>query len=797
MKIAGTAVLISLLAFPSFAMKRDDSTGPSRPGRHLLVTAEHPLQPFERRDLEADGLTIIRELGSNRYIARLNRDGAFSAPSVRAVEEFDPQQKIARSVARVSRNGSADVFIVFQPDIQFSRAMQIAEAMGATPRRLLATDFSYPFTLEMRVPLESMQKLAQFDEVSSIHGARRVIREHNATAARISHVTELFSAPYDLSGQGVILSLWEVGGNTQTTHPEFEGRVINETPGASISDHATHVAGTITAKGINPDAKGMAPKATVHQFVTDDDYLQSKETNYSRFSILADNNSWGYVLGWDRDDGKEFAWDWWDGTEDFGNYAQETAGMDQITRAGITLPIFSAGNDDTDNGPTSAPFAHYHESSDTVYCYSTNGTGTDCPLTPCQQCEKDRHPPDGPFGTMSLLGAAKNVIAVGAVASTGFVTSFSSRGPATDGRIKPDLVAKGSHQFSTFPTSTYSTQQGTSMAAPVVTGIAGLLVEQYRRTFGGANPDPELLRALLIHGADDLGNAGPDYTYGWGLVDAKNSVDTIIADDAKGRRIQRATIAQGVMMEFKVAVDGATRVTLAWSDPENTPYPVSGDALVNDLDLTVIGPNGQTFLPYVLDKLQPDAVATTGVNHVDNIEQVNLAGAPAGSYTVRVSGTKVATNGSQSFVLLSSRDFGPAHLACVDPFETNNSASTAWGRLPTGSSITPALCEQSDLDFFRFDVDRSGTVSVIVTATDVPLKVTLTSPSTAPVVQTVAANSSATLQTNVGSGTNQVISPVTFTVEVEPAGTIADPSTYTLRATYPNSQKNHRRPVRR
>jgi hypothetical protein len=796
MKIAGTAVLSLFIALPSFAVTRDG--GPIRvvTGRHVLVTAEHPLQPNERNDLAADGLTIVRELGSNRYIARL-RGATLTAPSLRSIEEFEPERKIAASTARSSHDGYADVFVIFQPDVDFEQASRLAQAAGATPRRLLATDFSFPSTLELRVPLASLDVLAKADEVSSIHGARRVIKEHNAVAASMSHVTELFSAPYGLSGDGVVLSLWEVGGNTQATHPEFEGRVIVENPAAGISDHATHVAGTMVAKGINPDAKGMAPKATVHQFVTDDDFLESKKANYPKYSILADNNSWGYVLGWDRDDDKTYTWNWWDGIEDFGNYAQETAGMDQITRAGMTLPVFSAGNDDSDNGPTLPPYPHYHEGGNTVYCFSSNGTGTDCPTTPCSQCELTKHPGDGPFRTMSLLGAAKNVIAVGAIGIGGFVTGFSSRGPATDGRVKPDLVAKGQKQFSTFPTNSYATQQGTSMAAPVVTGISALIVEQYRRTNGGANPDPELLRALLIHGADDIGNAGPDYTYGWGLVDAKNSVDTIIADGAKGLRIQRAIVAQGATLEYKITVENNARITLAWSDPENTPYPSSGKALVNDLDLLIIGPSGQTFLPYVLNPDSPEALATAGVNQVDNVEQVNLSGVPAGTYTIHVSGTHVATNGGQSFVLLATRDFGPMRLACVDPFEPNNSAATAWGRLPSGSAITPALCEQSDLDFFHFDVDRSGTVSVVVTATDVPLKVTLTSPSTAPIVQTVAANSSATLQTNVGSGTNQAISPVTFTVEVEPAGTIGDPSKYTLRATYNSSQKNHRRPVRR
>jgi hypothetical protein len=83
------------------------------------------------------------------------------------------------------------------------------------------------------------------------------------------------------------------------------------------------------------------------------------------------------------------------------------------------------------------------------------------------------------------------------------------------------------------------------MSAPVVTGIAALLAEQWRKTFGG-DPGAGALRALLIHGATDLGPPGPDYAFGWGLADAKSAVDTIIADGGRGERIVRGSVYPGV-----------------------------------------------------------------------------------------------------------------------------------------------------------------------------------------------------------------------------------------------------------
>lgn len=791
MKIFRSSALVLLTVVSLFAAPPRQDREEVAP-RHVIVTAEHPLVAFERAALANEGLQLVRELGGNRYIARVSREASTSriaALNVRSVEEVEPAQKVAADVNRSISDGAADVHVIFFPDIPFERANQIVRATGGLVKNLLATDYPLPWTVDVRVPLSQLDALAANDAVMSIHGARRVIKEHNSQAAALSHVTELYSAPYNLTGAGVVLGMWDVG-SAQATHAEFEGRVILETPSAAVAEHPTHVAGTILAKGINSDAKGMAPGATLHEFNVDDGFLESKQTNYPKFGIRADNNSWGYVLGWNYDDEKTFNWEWYAGTEDFGNYAAETAGVDQLIRSTGTLAIFSAGNDDQDSGPMSSPFAHYHEAGSTVYCYSANGSGNDCPATPCARCETTRHPGDGPFNTMSLVGAAKNAIAVGAVSTSRFIAGFSSRGPATDGRVKPDVVTMGVNQMSTWPTGTYNTISGTSMAAPVVTGISALLVEQWRKSFGG-DPSAEMLRALLIHGTDDLGNIGPDYTYGWGLVNAKTSVDTIVADAGSGARIRTGTLAQGASFDYKVDVTDNARITLAWSDPENTPYP--GNAVVNDLDLLVVGPTGQTYLPWVLDKANPNNAATTGTNTVDTVEQVELKGVPAGTYTVRVAGNKIATSSPQSFVVLSSVNIQGARIPCLDPFEPNESATAAWGRLPSGTGVHPSICDQSDVDFFRFNVDRSGVVSVAVTATTIPLRVTLTSPSTTPVVVDVAAGSTATAQTTIGSGSNQPVASTTFTVEVQPNGTLTAESRYTLKATYPSSQSTNRR----
>ena len=249
--------------------------------------------------------------------------------------------------------------------------------------------------------------------------------------------------------------------------------------------------------------------------------------------------------------------------------------------------------------------------------------------------------------------------------------------------MKPEVVARGASVFSTVPENNYSFLSGTSMSAPAVTGIAALLTEQWRRTFRGTSPRPAQLKAVIIAGTDDLGNPGPDYTYGFGLVNAKNSADIIRADEGSGQRIRTLTFAQGTNDSHEVAIvvsqAQTVRVVLNWADPA-IPFlgrdEIAAKALVNDLDVRVVDPSGNVWLPYVLDRNSFQSNATRGVNTVDNVEMVEIPNAVPGGYRIIATGTKV-TEGPQEAVLVTSvRTARP----CFDVQETatpNNSAHSA------------------------------------------------------------------------------------------------------------------------
>ncbi|HEX7421422.1 MAG TPA: S8 family serine peptidase, partial [Thermoanaerobaculia bacterium] len=584
----------------------------------------------------------------------------------------------------------------------------------------------------------ALSSLAADDSVLLVYGPRNLpIESENAVSAALSNVTPLFSGPYNLSGQGVSLSYFELA-QADASHKEFNGRLTSHTPfvGSATRDvqHATHVAGTMIAAGIDPLAKGMAPSATLDEYdANNDNFLDLKNALTSR----SDNNSWGYILGWcTSGDCVSAGFVWGDSDLYYGGYDfLVTAPLDKITRDVGVLMVHSAGNDAQNIGPQAAPFAHGHFDDNgkvvTGYCYSADGSGTDCPVPTCKSgatfCETTRHPQitsvlPAPWMSIGVTASAKNVIAVGAVDAGKGIASFSSRGPTRDGRVKPDIVAQGEGVYSTIPNNSYGSLDGTSMSSPVVTGASALLVEQWRRTFGGANPTPAALKTLMLATAQDLGNRGPDFTYGFGLLDAKAAVDTIIADGGQTRRIKMDSLATSGKIELPLTVTSTQnlRVVIGWSDPEVLVFPVdSGDptdplaasTLVNDLDVKVVDPSGSDVLPYVLDATNPGLAATHGVNHIDNTEEVEIVNAVPGIYKVVVTGTSVTASSPQAFVLVTNADLGAAAIPCSNPFAVNNSQDSAYGNVVSLQSLSGRTCDLSTASFFKFLVDKAGTVS--------------------------------------------------------------------------------------
>ena len=670
-----------------------------------------------------------------------------------------------------------------------------------------------PSRLTVRIPSSATQALAQDERVFGVYGPPLHIKKLNAVAAQLSNVTPLYSAPYNLTGDGVVLSTFEPDGHPDLNHSEFGGRITSHFDASKPVDaHATHTSGTMIAAGLNAAAKGMAPAATLHAFdafpaLTNGDFDDVKffadKRAVTATGSVADNNSWDFAFSWQ--DGNV----WYGNEEAYGAYSGfESEPYDAITRTpNEPLIVHAAGNDADAGNPALGEWGvHRHIEDQTpsgtyphTFCYSKNGSGTDCPTvapfkcsTGMAYCETAKHPTHGANTTIGLMASTKNTVAVGAMQAVAFaIAPFSARGPTTDGRVKPELVAKGTDQFSTFPNNGYASINGTSMATPVVTGIAGLLTQQYRKTFG-KTPSAPILKTLLIAGADDLGNPGPDYTFGFGLADAKASADLIRDDNGTGSRIRTGTVGNGQEIDFPVTLAASQRfrIVLGWFDPEvllqPNPQPNDDDlladkTLVNDLDVRVVDPSGATVLPYVLDQNAPNTAATRGANHTDTTEEVEIANAVPGTYHVIVHGAIGDTrSSSQDFVLVTNG--GVMVPACTDNYEPNDTQATAFGPVMSAQTVAAKICSASDVDYYTFTTNTSP-VSVTVTATDTPLKVTMSSNLTNTIVQTIAANSRSTLTANFFP---TLLPPgnIAIFVRVEANGSVGATGAYSLTPDY-------------
>jgi hypothetical protein len=815
-------VLSLLVSLPAFAdesaiLQRDVAARVTR-GRHYILETEHVLRDSERNDYAARGIEIQRALPGNRYVVRatneLDLDGD---PNVRTLVRFSATQKVHASAlhaAATAQTAFVRVSVMFHDDVAYADGQQAIVAAGGAVERPLALRFEPLRRITARVPVTAVASLAADERVFGVFGPGPRMKNNNADAAALSQVNVIQQAPYGLTGKGVVLSLFELAA-ADASHVEFGGRVHIHFTGGAGEDvmHATHVAGTMGAAGLQPRAKGMAPEATIEGYhaCDDCDWLTDKQQVVGKAGSVADNNSWGFTLGWWGDDPKAGGlWTWVGLDEYFGAYEILAATLDNIARCAddectapaTTLFVHSAGNEADKNGPSSPPFPHRHvdDSGATIatetFCYSADGSGTDCPTTVCStgtlHCERVHHPNNGPFTSVNFVAAGKNTVAVGAVDTSRGIGSFSSRGPTRDGRLKPDVVAKGINQYSTLPGNSYGFADGTSMSSPVVTGISGLLAQQWRKTFSNANPQPFVLKGLLIAGAEDLGTPGPDFTYGFGLVNAKNSADLIINDQAQGKRIRINQVSQGSSIELPLAVPVKQnlRVVLTWFDPEVPivdPDEIATNVLLNDLDVKVIGPDGTTTMPYMLNAATPTAAATRGRNALDNTEEVEIANAAPGNYRVVVTGTKISSGSTQQYAVLANAELGATVVLCSDSFEPNDTEATAYTYLSANQTIAAKTCSATDFDFFKVKVDRSGPVSVSVTATNTPLRVTLSGGPSGDQVVDVPVGQTRSVATTAGSGsgTGQLISPAAiFTVKVQSNGTIGDNPSYLLTPSY-------------
>lgn len=390
-------------------------------------------------------------------------------------------------------------------------------------------------------------------------------------------------------------------------HIDFQGRLWNDPNNTSGGTHGDGVAGVWAACGnLDPAITTSASAADVYVIDYLSTFLDNTLTLHQDSGVVITNSSYsnGCNVG----------------------YTSTTLTVDEMVYDNPTLlHVFSAGN----------------------------SNGSDCG-----------------YGAGSQWGnvtgghkMGKNVLTVANLWRDGSLVSSSSRGPAHDGRIKPDIAGHGQGQISTDPNNQYQSFGGTSAAAPSTAGNIAQLYHVYK-DLNGVTPPSALIKACALNTCTDLGNVGPDFKFGWGLVNAGRAYEVLA-----NNQYFDATISHNGSNSHQITVPagvGELRVMVYWADPEASIN--ASPALVNDLDLVVEDPSSTVYLPYLLDHtpdpLLLDLPAGNGADHLNNMEQVSITNPVAGTYDIDISGFSIPQGPQEYFIVYA---FIPAGVKVTYP----------------------------------------------------------------------------------------------------------------------------------
>lgn len=636
----------------------------------FLVQTTRSLTRAEQSTL-ADDLALIQHIPYEAYIVWGRRSGlsraANSIEAVRWVGDWHPAYRVLPllEVEDGSKRVRVQALLVNDGQLQ-DVARRIAslggERLAQDPYQRVNRDLMVE-SWEFRLARNQMDALADVPQLISLGELGEPAATDELSNQILSRQLEPGTVGYDhwlnqtgYDGSGVKVAIVDTG--VDWDHPDLN--VVSGThysphynesgePGSDNGGHGTHVAGIVAgtaATGVRGGlgfllGLGVAPGSTLHA----QDYLFDCPTpgtcNYPSSQTLAKDS---------YDSGAPISQNSWatSGNPWLGSYYGDAPSYDQYTldvdplsaEMESLLYVFAAGNDGRN----------------TV----VNGSIINCPSgTPCTP-------------SIKTPAVAKNVIAVGSTNSLrpagdhgvstqpDDVTDFSSRGPAQDGRIKPDVVAPGANIISTRDSSgstqcanvpvsaQYTYCSGTSMAAPHVAGVAALFTQMWRERVNDPThrPDPALIKAAIIATTDDIrggddgfGNtvtARPNKDQGWGLV----NIDRLLNPPVPIVYYENPQLMTTTGQDWTITVTPADlaeplRITLVWSDEQGALN--ANPARVNDLDLTVTDPIGTVWTANHFDNLGwSDTNVSPNHDRINNVENIWIGTPRPGEFTINV-----------------------------------------------------------------------------------------------------------------------------------------------------------------
>lgn len=564
---------------------------------HLVLQFPDLPTPEKVNELAALGITLENYLPNYAFLAKVPTNVNWAQVQARAVLPLQPGHKLSKALAEADfslQDTGMTVKVYPFPDISLPVLVESLKQSGFAGR-------IQGNGVMVTVASCCLLDLAGNPTVLFIENQEIKPRAEGwvgRTAQRLNLVSGGPGLGFD--GSGVAIA---IGDDGKASHEDFKGR-ITDFNSADNGNHGEMTAGLAMGAGnLNPLGMGMAPGAYLYMYPIDNYiHLDNAVANLQQYNTVITSTSYGEGCG--------------------GIYTQGAQSMDkQVYQNEALLHVFSAGNSGEE---VCSSFSNYRASD------------------------------GGRFGTITGgRKAGKNVITVGNTAYDDRMIVNSSRGPTADGRIKPEICANGQGNLSTDANNGYRSGGGTSAAAPSLAGTAAALYQAYREKNGGANPASALIKAVLLNTADDLGNPGPDYVSGFGRVNAGKALETL-----QNNWYSMGSVTNGATKTHSISVPAGTqqlRVMLYWHDPEGLPN--AAKSLVNDLDIKLSTPNGETYLPWVLSRaINGDSLnksAYRGVDRVNNVEQITLDLPDAGDYNISVKGNMVP-KGPQKYYLVYS-----------------------------------------------------------------------------------------------------------------------------------------------
>lgn len=596
----------------------------------IVQLVEHDYTLFEEL-ITRLGLVDLDYIPDDSYLVRLPADSnaALSAieelsshPSIRAVVVQHPGWRVNSDLMQISLDAfsgipvpAIDVDVTPAGDLSIEQIEGLQEHLSSTGAEEVRCD-AWLCQVKGIDPVW-MIVLANDGRILFTEPSSNLVlaNDYARNIARIDEVVNNHNSGLD--GTGEVAAISDSG--LDSDHGDFTGRLLTiynnfgpDNSGADMnSGHGTHVAGIMLGDGSGDSTyQGMAP-ATTFQFY---------QLEHDQSGQLA---RWGSLYDMFRHSRQQSAGvhsNSWGAENMGGQYTSDSRSADAfMDDYGDYTVLFAAGNDGA-SGQT----------------------------------------------TVSPPSTAKNVLTVGAsttgrpfTASVGQVASFSSQGNTLDGRIKPDIVAPGVQICSAraeeaqYPAGAscsnarhgnndpmYMKADGTSAATPVAAG-ATVLVRQFLRDHMNVNqPRSDLIRAILINGAKDLGSADiPNSDEGWGQLDLQRSIYPTSGILALNTFFdQNQSLTPGYSYLYTYGIDGGYgfSVTLVWNDREgSSSASQSSPRLVNNLNLLVTAPDGTSYKGNVFS----NGFSTTGGTYdaLNNVERVKVGSTQSGNWTIQVS----------------------------------------------------------------------------------------------------------------------------------------------------------------